>query len=106
MQSEPTLAKLDRFRIFTEWDHVFSLSKVLVLRRVTSDHTLFLFSTCERKLNQLFRFEEVWLSREDFNEKMPVWWNEVSRKRSNILNFAAKLRHCRKRSKNDALQIL
>ncbi len=39
MQAVPTLAKLDRFLISTEWDQNFPLSKVTGLPRVTSNHT-------------------------------------------------------------------
>ncbi len=39
MQSNPSLAKLDRFLISTEWDQRFPLSKVVAVPRITSDHT-------------------------------------------------------------------
>nr|CAD1824258.1 unnamed protein product [Ananas comosus var. bracteatus] len=77
MQSNPTLAKLDRFLISTDWDQLFPLTKVLAMPRITSDHSPILLSTSDRKVRRLFRFEEVWLSREDFCALVPVWWTEV-----------------------------
>ncbi|OAY82668.1 LINE-1 retrotransposable element ORF2 protein, partial [Ananas comosus] len=41
----------------------------------------------------------VWLSKEDFFNKVPIWWNEVANKESAILTLTAKLRHCRVRMK-------
>ncbi len=39
MQRNPTMARLDRFLISTEWDSVFPLTKVTAIPRITSDHT-------------------------------------------------------------------
>ncbi len=47
----------------------------------------------------MFRFENVWLTREDFNKLVPVWWNETSSRSSSVLTFAVKLHHCRNRIK-------
>ncbi len=47
----------------------------------------------------LFRFEKMWLTTEDFNQLIPVWWNELAANGGGALSFAAKLRHCRKRIK-------
>ncbi len=99
MQSNPTLAKLDSFLISTEWDQVFSLSNVTALPQITSDHSPLLLVTQRKKVIRLFRFEKVWLTREDFNKLVPVWWNKTSSRSSSVLTFAAKLHHCRKRSK-------
>lgn len=73
MQSDPTLAKLDRFLISTEWDQTFPLTKVLALPRITSDHTPILLSSYDRKFGRTFRFEEIWLAREDFCNMVPSW---------------------------------
>ncbi len=48
MQSNPTLAKLDRFLISTEWDQCFPLSKVAAGPRITSDHSSILLSTSHK----------------------------------------------------------
>lgn len=99
MQSNPTLAKLDRFLISTEWDHTYPLSKVMVIPRITSDHSPILLSSSDKMTKRLFRIEEVWLAREDFYNLVPVWWNEMPKKGSSVLTVVAKLRHCRKRIK-------
>ncbi len=41
----------------------------------------------------------MWLTREDFNQLVPVWWNELVANGGGTRSFAAKLRHCRKRIK-------
>ncbi len=97
MQSNPTLAKLDRFLISTDWDLHFPLTKVKALPRITSDHSSLLLVTQKSQTSKLFRFEKVWLTREDFNLLVPGWRNEIKPKQGSVLNFAAKLRHCRKR---------
>ncbi len=99
MQSSPTLAKLDRFLISTEWDLTFPLSKVAALPRITSDHSPLILVTQRKQYITLFRFENVWLTREDFNKLLPIWWNELEDRNVSVLSFVAKLRHCRKRIK-------
>ncbi len=103
MQVNPTLAKLDRFLISTEWDFWFPISNVTALPRITLDHSPLLLKTNRKPLVRTFKFEKVWLTREDFIKLVPVWWNEVQggglNSGSNVLVFAAKLRHCRKKMK-------
>ncbi len=48
MQANPTLAKLDRFLLSTEWDSRFPLSFVTALPRITSDHTPLLLKTARK----------------------------------------------------------
>ncbi len=79
MQCNPTLAKLDRFLISTEWDQTFPLSNVVALPRITSDHTPLLLSSSDKLVRRMFRFEEVWLKRDEFIKLMPVWWAETPR---------------------------
>ncbi|OAY62569.1 LINE-1 retrotransposable element ORF2 protein [Ananas comosus] len=101
MQRAPTLAKLDRFLITTEWDQDFPHCTVSALPRITSDHTPLILNTggTQSTRRRRFRFERVWLSREDFSTSVPIWWNEVTSERSAILTLTAKLRHCRTRMK-------
>ncbi|XP_020081326.1 uncharacterized protein LOC109704977 [Ananas comosus] len=99
MQHKPTLAKLDRFLVSTEWDLSFPLSKVKALPRITSDHTPIILTTGLLPTPRRFRFERVWLTKDDFLLKVPSWWNEVPCKQSAILSITAKLRHCRTRIK-------
>lgn len=73
MQSSPTLAKLDRFLISTEWDQAFPLTRVVAMPRITSDHNPILLSTGDKVSRHLFRFEEMWLTREDFCKLVPIW---------------------------------
>ncbi len=91
MQINPTLAKLDRFLISTDWDLHFPLTKVSALPRITSDHTPLLLVTQKSHTPKLFRFEKVWLTREDFIMLVPVWWKEIKSEQGSVLSFAAKL---------------
>ncbi|OAY70623.1 hypothetical protein ACMD2_27059, partial [Ananas comosus] len=97
MQQSPTLAKLDRFLVSTEWDLSFPHRRVKALPRLTSDHTPILLSTSSLPPPRRFRFEKVWLTKGDFMANVPLWWNEVSPKNSAVLTLTAKLRHCRAR---------
>ncbi|OAY83301.1 putative ribonuclease H protein [Ananas comosus] len=101
MQKNPTMARLDRFLISTEWDQEFSLSKVVALPRVTSDHWPILLSAQRdtKGRQKIFRFEEAWLNHDGFQSKVPGWWAEGGNKSSAVLTFSAKLRHCRQRIK-------
>ncbi len=99
LQSEPSMAKLDRFLVSPDWDQLFPLSSVRALPRITSDHSPILLSTGVRLAARRFQFEAVWLTKDDFHKLVPVWWGEVTSKGSSVLTVVAKLRHCRKRIK-------
>ncbi len=74
-QRSPILAKLDRFLVSTEWDATYPLSEVEALPRCTSDHCPILLSMGGKSARRgnVFRFEEVWLKREDFIANVPLW---------------------------------
>nr|CAD1829313.1 unnamed protein product [Ananas comosus var. bracteatus] len=78
MQKNPTLARLDRFLLSTEWDQEFPLTKVEALPRMTSDHCPILLYVERRmkKKKKIFRFEEAWLNHEGFISKLPDWRND------------------------------
>ncbi len=99
MQGSPTLAKLDRFLISTEWDQAFPLSKVVALPRVTSDHSPILLSGWTELPPRRFRFEDAWLLRKNFCGRMVGWWSEVCGPQPSILAFTVKPRHYRRRIK-------
>ncbi len=99
MQSIPSLAKLDRFLLSTDWDQAFPLTKVVAAPRITSDHSPILLSTGELVNVRRFRFEDVWLTRDDFCSLLPLWWGEVPSKGSSTLTLVTKLRHCHTRIK-------
>lgn len=82
MQSCPTIAKLDCFLISTKWDQAFPLSKVVAMPQITSDHSPILLTTGDKRPRSRLRFEDVWLSIEDFCSFVPTWWTEVPRKSS------------------------
>ncbi len=65
LQSAPSLAKLDRFLISPNWDQAFPLSNASVLPRITSDHCPIMLSSGGPLPPRVFRFEQVWLTRED-----------------------------------------
>ncbi len=56
MQSNPTMAKLDRFLISTEWDLIFPISNVTTLPRITSDHSHLLLATQKKTSLRTFKF--------------------------------------------------
>lgn len=103
MQKSLTLARLDRFLVLTEWNLDYPLTKVEALPRVTSDHCPILLtakrSDTLKKKDKIFRFKEVWLNHGDFVSKIPDLWKEGAQKKSVVLTFAKKLRHCRTRIK-------
>ncbi|OAY83381.1 hypothetical protein ACMD2_21719 [Ananas comosus] len=104
LHATPTLARLDRFLVSTEWDHEFPLTRVETLPRITSDHCPILLTAknCSRGKTKIFHFEEAWLNHAGFISKFLDWWREGSqgpRKKSAVLSFTAKLRHCRIRIK-------
>lgn len=101
LQRTPTLARLDRFLVSTEWDLVFPLSKVISLPRVASDHCPILLSVTKNLKRQTtaFQFEASLLNHEDFVSKLPGWWTEGQKQTSAVLTFTSKLRHCRNRIK-------
>ncbi len=72
MQRSPTMARLDRFLVSTEWDQAFPLSKVVAVPRIMSDHSPILLNTGDKLYKRFFRIEEVWLEREDFCEQIPT----------------------------------
>ncbi|OAY65379.1 hypothetical protein ACMD2_05094 [Ananas comosus] len=59
MQKSPTLARLDRFLISTEWDQRFPFSKVAALPRITSDHCPFLLNIGSKTRSKIFKLVEV-----------------------------------------------
>lgn len=101
MQKNPTLARLDRFLVSTEWDLDFPLSRVEALPRVTSDHCSILLTVEKhfKKRKKMFRFEDAWLNHEGFIDKVPGWWKEQAPEKSAVLTITEKLRHCRQRIK-------
>ncbi|XP_020102569.1 uncharacterized protein LOC109720094 [Ananas comosus] len=99
MQHQPSMAKLDRFLVSIQWDRSYPHCKVKALPKITSDHCPILLSTAILSAPRRFRFEKVWLTRDDFHSNMTLWWNKVPPKNSAILTFTAKLRHCRTRIK-------
>lgn len=73
----PTLEKLDRVFISTEWEEKFPLTDVKTLPRGLSDHNPLLFSTGEASLSHYtFKFELSWFLREDLNKVVEDVWNK------------------------------
>lgn len=105
MQQYPSSAKLDQFLISTEWDHTFPLSKAVSVLRIISDHAPILLSTLDKTPHHMFKFEEVWLTQNDFCSLVIVWWKKTSYKGSSALTFAAKLDIIEKASKIGVPQI-
>lgn len=68
-RENPHMARLDRFLISGEWNSIFPNSKQQALPNTSSDHCLILFTARTAfKVSKLFRFENFWLSFDDFKE--------------------------------------
>jgi endonuclease/exonuclease/phosphatase family metal-dependent hydrolase len=86
-QRNPVMSNLDRFFVSKEWEQKFPKSRVLSLVRVGSDHSPLLMDDgikvgqCRRR----FRFENAWLSKPEFREKMIERWPKWREKKFRII---------------------
>lgn len=78
MQQNPLLEQLDWFFTSVNWTGEYTLTEVLPLARVTSDHVpcKIMINTSIPKSN-LFRFENFWMEHSDFMGVVQDSWSTV-----------------------------
>lgn len=78
MQQNPLLEQLDWFFTSVNWTGEYTLTEVLPLARVTSDHVpcKIMINTSIPKSN-LFRFENFWTEHSDFMGVVQDSWSTV-----------------------------
>ncbi|KAK1291915.1 hypothetical protein QJS10_CPB17g00785 [Acorus calamus] len=75
MREAPSMAKLDRFLICTEWDEAFPECEVMGLPRSISDHVPILMrSMAQPRRAQNFKFESWWCDCEELEELVRRSW--------------------------------
>jgi hypothetical protein len=94
----PTVEKLDRILVSTDWEQKFPLSSVEALNRELSDHTPLLLDTCNASHRgcQMFKFELSWLTREGFHDIVTKVWREESRGDTPMKRWQSKIRAVRR----------
>lgn len=76
MQRTPSLTKLNRFLLSSEWDFSFPFSKGLVWPKPISDHIpIVLCGNMPRGNPKPFKFENMWLNTPNFVEMVREWWD-------------------------------
>ncbi|CAN0872181.1 LINE-1 retrotransposable element ORF2 protein [Linum grandiflorum] len=76
-QQQPSLSRLDRVTINSEWETHFPDCTVRVLPRVCSDHNpLMAMTSQEEGVKRPWKFESMWLEHEDFNTFLQEAWTE------------------------------
>ncbi|GJM94815.1 hypothetical protein PR202_ga11494 [Eleusine coracana subsp. coracana] len=74
-QESPIQSVLDRILATADWELHYPRTTVKTLLRVGSDHNPLLLDTGNtNNVKPNFRFEEAWMTREGFKEKVIVKW--------------------------------
>ena len=77
-QNPPTMSKLVRFLVSSEWLELYPEVCQLALPKPASDHCpILLDSNCERWSSEPFRFELMWPEEEKFMQMVMDWWKEI-----------------------------
>ena len=86
-------SRLDRFLVLKEWEDHFSGVVQCVLPNPVSDHfPILLNGRRVRRGPMSFRFENMWLKKECFKDKVQVWWEGLSFSGSTSFVLATKLK--------------
>jgi hypothetical protein len=93
-QLDPTLEKLDRFLMSSDWEDLFPLTTVHKLSRDISDHNPLILDTLENKPKKKypFRFEKNWTKEEDFLDRVGRIWQQNVRARNSLDRVQKKLK--------------
>jgi hypothetical protein len=93
-QIDPTLEKLDRFLMSSDWVELFPLATVHKLSRDVSDHNHLILDTMENKPKNKypFRFEKNWIKEEDFLARVGRIWQQNIRARNSLDRVQKKLK--------------
>jgi hypothetical protein len=75
-QDPPSLSRINRFLVSSDWEEYFSYLIQCCLPRPLSDHFLILLeSEGMVKGSYYFKFENTWLKAEGFGGLVNQWWN-------------------------------
>jgi hypothetical protein len=86
-------SRLDRFLVSPEWEFSYSCLMQKKLLRVCSDHApILLASGCLQSGKRAFKFENMWLKKDGFVEKVRNWWSSFQFFGSPNFVLAKKLR--------------
>lgn len=99
----PLMTLLDRFFISEDWEDSFPLSKVVELVNILYNHRPVILNTNDKlPTNGPFKFEEMWLKEENFENLVITKWNSLNNRiRNNIAkNLLFKLGELRSHLKN------
>jgi hypothetical protein len=94
----PTLKKLDRILMTTEWEEKFPLTTVEVLTREISDHTPLLLNSGEptsMTTQPLFKFELGCLLREGFIDMIRKVWSDTTSGRTPLERWQGEIHRLR-----------
>ncbi|CAN6205967.1 unnamed protein product [Urochloa humidicola] len=95
-RENPTLVRLDRCFINTEWDSLFPNTNLTSRARIASDHVP-LVATASTRIPRscCFRFENAWLQRPDFR---PMMLSSLAQPSVGPVAkaFVSRLKHCRR----------
>lgn len=71
----PSMARLDRFLISTEWNHIYPNSSQTALPNTASDHCLILYTANTGfDKTRVFRFENLWLKFTQLHDIVQTEW--------------------------------
>jgi hypothetical protein len=95
--ANPTLEKLDRFLMNSEWENLFPVT-VHKISRDIYDHNPIILDTLEDKEHRSisFRFEKSWLKEEDFLSRVERIWREHVNTRNSLELVQIKLKKVKK----------
>jgi hypothetical protein len=94
----PTLEKLDRVLVSTDWELKYHLVRVNALPRIISDHTplLLKMGMSSQHTAHLFKFELVWLLKDGFYDLVTDIWQRERKGSTSLEIWQNKIRSLRK----------
>jgi hypothetical protein len=94
-QADPTLEKLDKFLMSSDWEDWFPLTTVHKLTREMFDYNPPILDTMENKPKNKyeFRFEKSWIKEGDFLAKVDRAWQQNVRANNSLDRLQKKLKN-------------
>jgi hypothetical protein len=80
------------------WKHIFPLTTVYKLVREISDHNPLILDTMKAKAkkNREFRFEKIWVTEDDFLDRVSRSWSKYVLGHNNLGRLQKKLKNVKK----------